>query len=52
MGKAFLVYLPQDLYTQAKELSQREGPPISFLVREGLRLVLAKRQRESLVKEE
>lgn len=46
MGKAFLVYLPYDLYAQAKEVSQREGPPISFLVREGLRLALEKRKRK------
>ena len=46
MGKIFSVYLPYDLYAQAKELSQREGPPISFLVREGLKLALEKRRHK------
>lgn len=50
MGKAFLVYLPYDLYREAKELSQREGPPMSFLVREGLKLALEKRKRKEEVK--
>ena len=44
--KTFLVNLPIDLYNQAKKLSQREGPPISFLVREGLKLALEKRRRK------
>ena len=44
MSKPFLVYLPESLYWQAKEFSRREGPPISFLVREGLKLALEKRR--------
>jgi hypothetical protein len=48
--KAFLVHLPPSLYNQAKELSQREGPPISFLVREGLKLALERRKREELLR--
>jgi hypothetical protein len=48
--KAFLVNLPIDLYNQAKKLSQHEGPPMSFLVREGLRLALEKRRRKEKVK--
>ena len=43
MSKLFTVYLPSYLYRQAKEFSLREGPPMSFLVREGLRMVLEKR---------
>ncbi len=46
MTKPFTVHLPNELYVQAKELSQREGPPVSFLVREGLKLVLEKRKHE------
>jgi hypothetical protein len=50
MEKAFLVFLPFDLHKKAKELSQREGPPISFLVREGLELALERRKREELLR--
>ncbi len=49
--KAFLVHLPPRLYNQAKELSRREGPPISFLIREGLNLVLEKRGQKNEVTE-
>lgn len=45
MSKPFLVHLPYDLYTEAKEYSRREGPPMSFLVRKGLHLVLERVER-------
>ena len=44
MGIPFNVYLPPNTYKEAKEISQNEGIPISFLIREGLRLVLEKRK--------
>ncbi len=47
--KAFLVNLPIDLYNQAKKLSQHEGPPMSFLVREGLKLALEKRKHKDKI---
>ncbi|MGR3309280.1 MAG: ribbon-helix-helix domain-containing protein [Candidatus Brocadiales bacterium] len=46
MGIPFNVYLPPELYKDAKELSQRDGAPISFMIREGLRLVLEKRRQK------
>ena len=46
MYNTFLVYLPWDLYAQAKELSRLEGPPMAFLVREGLRMALEKRAQK------
>lgn len=47
MTNPFTVYLPPDLYRQVKDFSRREGPPISFLIREGLKMVLKKRNRKA-----
>ncbi len=46
MGIPFNVYLPRDLYLQAKELNAKEGIPVSFLIREGLRIMLERRKKE------
>lgn len=50
MGIPFNVYLPRDLYLQAKELTIKKGIPISFLIREGLRLMI-ERWKEKELKE-
>lgn len=46
MGIPFNVYIPRELYLQAKELTAKEGVPISFLIREGLRLMIERRKEK------